>query len=618
MKVTFETINTKPQITNKKTSIKNTNQVQQNQNQTSLPSFHTPGMSLVSFKGEDIDIEKLEKTKKELTDQKKAAEAQLKKADNWDYTREHNRASANAEAEISRNNLSWYNWSKKSRIRDKWMNDFYSRNNEIRDNNNRRKDLENIIKTCDTALKDSDNQIAIGIRLNNLNEAQRAVNKMYNAKGGLQERIAGYGAEKSKIERMFVMPLAKSLENPDVKIPSAILLHGATGTGKTTFLDAIAEQSAGYVVVDDMTEEKDSEVLVKDFYNKLRVARRRFLGKDDVKSPYGTRTILLINEAEKILAMTPEYAEENLDYSLDESDKKLLRKYDEDTNLVDNVNFFKGFLDHCSQAPADENDIQRGGLTVFITTNYPHLIHPDLLTRDGKLPYIAINPAEDSNIEAVVKHYAKLNSEALKGAKSVENIEHIDTLIGLTDKAKATLKEYKKNGNLDKLYINYDAIPYDKIAAMFKPTKQLGAYSNDRYRKVSEDAFQNYLENPETPYYTHFLKVLMREKRDIGPKRYNKFNEIYKLLAPLEIGEREELIRLEKMNALDEKYKARLEYIRMLEESDKENLLAKQKLGQINDKELERLKEIEEYQRLDNMTFEEYMLQDVEPDDDEY
>lgn len=618
MKVTFETINTKPQITNKKNVVQNNNTAPQNQNTTTLPGFHTPGMSLVSFKGDDIDIQKLKDAKKVLTDRKNAAQAELNKAKNWDYSKEYDKAAANAESEISNRNLSWYNWSKKSRIRDKWMNDFYSRNREIQDINNRKKYLEDIIKTCDTALKDSDDKIAIGIRLNNLNEAQNAVNKMFNAKGGLHDRIAGYGAEKSKIERMFVVPLAKSLEHPDVKIPSAILLHGATGTGKTTFLDAIAEQSAGHVVVDDMTEEKDSEVLVKDFNNKLRAARRRFLGKDDVKSPYGTRTILLINEAEKILAMTPEYAKENLDYSLDDADKKLLEKYDEDTNLVDNVNFFKGFLDHCSQAPADENDIQRGGLTVFITTNYPHLIHPDLLTRDGKLPYIAINPAEGSNIEEVVKHYARLNSEALEGAKSVENIEDIDTLIGLTDKAKATLKEYKKNGNLDRLYINYDAIPYDKIAVMYKPTKQLGAYSNDRYRKVSEDAFQNYLEKPETPYYTHFLKVLMREKRDIGPKRYNKFYEIYKLLAPLDVGEREELIKLEKMNALDEKYRARLEYIRMLEESDKENLLAKQKLGQINDKEIERLKEIEEYQRLDNMTFEEYMSQGAEPDDDEY
>lgn len=568
----------------------------------------TIGKDSVSFKGEPIDVETMKKNKAELIKQRDAAQAKLDRAKRWNYSKQKTLAEQKAETEIKREGLGFFNLVKKSRIRDKWMNEFYEKDREIDVINSKKAEYQSIVNTCNTALSNTSGSIDLGIQLNNINNAQDALNGMLTARGGLNQRIAGYGFEKSKIERLFVEPLSKSQNNPDIKVPSAILLHGATGTGKTTILDAIAEQSKGNVRIDDLTEEKDSNALTQDFKNKLKTARKKYLEEDSItKQPKRTRTILLINEAEKILAMTPEYAKEHLDYNLSESDYALLKTYDESTQLVENVNFFKGFLDHCSQAPKDSNDVERGALTVFITTNYPHLIHPDLLTRDGKLPYIAINPAEGSNIEAVVKHYTKLNSLALEAAKSIENIQDVDQLAGLTQAAKNKLKEYKKENKLDKLNIDYGAIPYDKVALMNRPTKELGAYSNDRYRKVSEEAFINYLEEPETPYYTHFMKVIIREKRDIGPKRYNKFYEIHRILAPLEVGEREELIKLEKTEALDEKYKARLVYIRMLEKADKENLLAKQQLGQISNEEKDRLNQILEYERLDNLSLEEYL-----------
>lgn len=589
--------------------------IQKNSQLSQLSNNSMIGRSLVSFGADNIDVDAIKRAKQELTQKRDMAQSKLNKANSWNYWSEKSWYEKQAEDEIERKGLNkgWFKGGKKRDIRDSWMNKFYEKDNEIDAINAKRNEYQQIVDMANAALKDSDAKISLGEKLNNLNDVQSSLNAMLSATGGLHQRIAGYGNEKSKIERIFVNPLAESKRDDKVKVPSAILLHGATGTGKTTFLDSIAEQSRGNVVVVDYTEDTDSDTLVKDFTHKLREARERYLeeGNDEVTKK--TRTILLINEAEKILAMTPEYAKEHLDYKLDDADMALLEQYGNDTNLVANVNRFKGYLDHCSQAPEGEDDTTRGGLTIFITTNYPHLIHPDLLTRDGKLPYIAINPADGANIEAVVKHYAKLNSQALEAAKTIKDNDYIDRLVGLTTEAKTKLKEYKNNGRLNELKIDYEAIPYDIIAKVNKPTSKLGAYSNDRYRKISEEAFQKYLEKPELPYYTHLTKTIMTEKRDIGPARYNKFYEIHRLLAPLEIGEREELVNLEKTQALNDKLQGRLEYIRALENADKENLLAKQQLGQITEEEVKRLEEIEHYQKLDKMSFEEYF--DVKNDD---
>lgn len=574
------------------------------ENPMKLSNFNSVGRSMVAFKG-TIDVEALRNAKRELTRQRDEAQAKLDRAANYDQTRAYNRAKSSAENEIKSRGLGFFNPLKKKDIRNRWLNIYYEEKREIDRINQMKTALQSIVDTCNTALKSKDSEINLGEILNNTQEAQNAINNMLMGHGGLEDRIAGYGTEKSKVTRMLINPINNSKTDPNVKVPSAIMLYGATGTGKTTFLDAVAEQ-AGNIRVDNMTDETDSAKLVNDFNRKLQVARDKYLEEVNGK-PKGTRTLLLINEAEKILAMTPEYAKEHLEYPLTESDIAQLETYNGYTELAKNVNFFKGFLDHCSQVPKDvKDDKERGALTVFITTNYPHLIHPDLLTRDGKLPYIALYPASGSNIEAVLKHYTRLNSEALEAVKTLKDDKSIDLLSGISQEAKEILKQYKKEGKLGELSININSIPYDKISAFYKPSKAQGAFSNDRYRKISEDAFVKYLENPDRPYNTHFLNVLMREKRDIGPKRYAEFQKIYRIMEPMDVGEREEMIKQEKFGTLDEKYEGRLGYARMMENSEKETILAKKQLGQMTKEDEERLAQIERYQYLDGLSFEEY------------
>lgn len=597
MKVSLQTTKFAGNL-NLKSNSKALNQNQSNSIQMAgLPKYDSVGRSMVAFKG-TIDVEALKKAKQDLTRQRDEAQAKLNREANYNQSRSYQNAMDNAEAEIKRKGLGFFNPFKKRDIRNSWENKYYEEKWEIDKIREMKPALQSIVNTCNAALKSKDSEINLGEILNNTQEAQNAINNMLNGRGGLEDRIAGYGMEKSKITRMLINPINNAKTDPNVKVPSAIMLYGATGTGKTTFLDAVAEQS-GDIRIDNMTDETDSNALVRDFQKRLKVARDKYLAS-------GVRTLLLINEAEKILAMTPEYAREHLEYPLTESDMAQLETYNGYTELAKNVNHFKGFFDHCSQVPNNDKDESRGALTVFITTNYPHLIHPDLLTRDGKLPYIALYPASGSNIEAVIKHYTRLNSQALEAMKTLKDDKSIDLLSGISQEAKEILKQYKKEGKLGELSINIDSIPYDKISEFYKPSKAQGAFSNDRYRKISEDAFVKYLENPDRPYNTHFLNVLMREKRDIGPKRYAEFQKIYRIMEPIEIGEREEMIKQEKFGTLDEKYEGRLGYVRMMENSEKETILAKRQLGQMTKEEEERLAQIERYQYLDGLSFEEY------------
>lgn len=583
-----------------------------------LPMVDTVGRSMVSFgvknKKKEIDVEKFKSGRDSALRKKAKAQAKLKEIETFNYEKERRAALAAAQAEIKAKGLGIFNIFAKQDIRNKHLNAFYEKAREIERLKKAKPEIKDMLDTCNETLERTGEEIRLGEIVNVTQKAQDAINVMLNGTGGLNERIAGYGVEKDKVTRMLVEPIQLSKKDETVKVPPAIMLYGATGVGKTAFLDAIVEQ-IGDVVVDNMTESRYSEVIDKDFQMKLRNARDRYLKKviDPVTGiegePQKKRTLLVINEAEKMLAMTPEYAQSHLEYDLTASDYALLKAHAKNTELDKNVNLFKAYFDHCSQAPVSADDVEKGALTVFITTNYPHLIHPDLLTRDGKLLQLALYPAYGSNIEAVLKHYTTLNSNALEALKKIHDDSGYDMLAGLSRKSKETLKQYRAEGKLDKLKIDVDEMPYEKIAVMFKPTQKLGAFSNDRYRKVSEEAFINYLENPEIPYKVQFSKVLMREKRDIGPKRYAEFQKIYKLLEPTEVSEREELIRLEKMDALDEEAKMRLGFIRTRENAEKSNLQEKMKQEPLTKAEEKRLKEIEENQRKDKLSEEDYLTE---------
>ncbi len=601
------------------------------QNSMELSNFNSIGRSLISFKGDsgslklsEKTIEQLEELKKvyksnqdEIDKKKKAAQANLDKIAAWNWNKEYNQQKVDAENEIDRKDLSrFWNPFKCNAIREKHYNEFHKKELAI-DELKRRKEVDEaiisssplstsqvkiLIEQIDAMIEQKKQLEKQKIRQEGIDGVQRTINAMFNKSGGLKDRIAGYDYEKDEITKMFVEPLAKSKDDPTVKVPSAVLLHGATGTGKTTFLNGIGEQSKDFAEVVDLSVDIDAEDFPKEVKRQMEKARARYFELDDNKNLKKTRTILLVNEAERFLSMTPEEAKilygENM---FDAMDIEYMENYGQSAEYI---NEFKSLLDTCSEAPRHINDTQRGALTIFITSNYPHLIHPDLLSRDGKMPFIAINPARNENIEAVVEHYFKKANELVEKIKLMKEPSDIDCLVGITKKAKENIKKMMENGTINSLHVDYKNIPYDKFAQEFNPSMKKGAFSNDSYRKIAEKSCNMYLEDPSHNYEYYFIDNLDREDRskklpngavipsgrDINPQRYKKFVSIYNMLAPAEHNEKESLIRMERMNLLDEKAQKRLDYIRIKEASELRNLEEKEAMGTLSEDEQIRLK----------------------------
>ena len=616
----------------------------ENDKSLQLSNFNSVGYSMISFKADvsntsinltNSTIDQLKelknfyiKNKDDIAKMKKDAQDKLNEIDNWDYDNEKKKSDSAAKAEIG-NMSTWLHPFKAKRIRAKHEQIFNDKLDHIRHLRANKDTLKTVVKSTtlnseqvNSLIKEIDEMIKQKIRQESIDGVQKAINAMHNKIGGLDDRIAGYEYEKDQIKKMYVEPLIKSMEKSgdvadSIYIPPAILLHGATGTGKSEIINAIGAQFSDMAKVENMSNDIHAENFLKELEKHKHEARKKYLEKDSDGNIKKTRTILLINEAEKYLSMTP--TEAKLLYGegvFDESDFELMENY---SNEPKYINEFKSLLDSCSEAPRDINDKSRAATTFFITTNYPHIIHPDLLSRNGKMPYIAINPASDLNIEAVLKHYFKRSHDVIERLKVTKDPKGIDELEDISFKAKTLLKNYIINGKIDDLSIDYENIPYDIFAKEFNPSFKKGAFSNDRYKKIVKDSLDMYLDNPSHTFEYYFSKNILREDapkrlpngviipsgRDINPERYKKFVTIYNMLAPAEVEEKEMLLKMEKMGTIDKKAQQRLNYIRMKESSELKNLEEKEIQGILREEEKLRLEELRKQNEVSDKEYDE-------------
>ncbi len=352
------------------------------------------------------------------------------------------------------------------------------------------------------------------------------VNQTVNQRGGVNERIAGYFDVKDQLRKEFITPLIASKTDPSVKLPNAVVLYGATGVGKTEMLRGIEEECravANVVHFPMSTSNKD----FKDVINSI-LAEARATHKDHKK-----RTILLIDEAEKYMCMSPNQARRfGSEFEADDFDV-LNSCGREDT---DNVRFLKSLLDRISEVPkAGENT--SSATSLFITTNYPHLIDQDLMRRKGKFMPIAVKPAADTNLISVIRHYFKQNSDLLEEIKALsihDNFENIlNAQVRLSEKAKGMLIERKQKGTLGNLAIDHELKDWPNLEQFIKftnPSNKRGAYSNVEIKDMIFRAFDQWMDNPTKPMYKYFFDIKGETVRDITPKRYSKFKSIYSMV----------------------------------------------------------------------------------------
>lgn len=370
----------------------------------------------------------------------------------------------------------------------------------------------------------------------NLWSIRDAVNEAMGHSGGLNDRIAGYDNVKSEIERTFVTPLIESVKsgNNNVHVPPAVMLYGATGCGKTAMLQAIKSQVKDYADVVDMSGSDDPNLLRRlDYY--LKDAKEHYIKTlNESKNNRGKRTILLLNEAEAFLATNPEDMGASGMF-FDRSDIKKLERYNDFADCTSIVNGFKSRLDYISKLPTEE-DPTGCATTIFITSNYPHLIHRDLLSRDGdsgKIISYAVRPAANNDLREVMKYYftklSNLIEQVKYFAKQENGVDLVDSIVGISSKGKDVLKSKIRDNTIENMHIDptfSDFKNFDMFIKGNNPSLYRGAYSNARIETIAKRAFVDYIENPTISYKEHYLRVKNQKGVDIGPAAYRQFERI--------------------------------------------------------------------------------------------
>ncbi len=354
------------------------------------------------------------------------------------------------------------------------------------------------------------------------------VNQTVNQRGSINERIAGYIDVKEQIKKEFVTPLLGSKKDPSVSLPNAVVLYGATGVGKTEMLRGIEEECKNIAEVVHFPMDTTIEKFPDKIKELLSQARNRYINSNK-------RTILLIDEAEKYMCMGKNKAI-RLASDFEADDFDVLTKYGD--NDKENIDFLKSLLDRISELPApNKADDTQSATTLFITTNYPHLIDQDLMRRKGKFTPIAVHPAKDYNLEAVIKHYFKQNSDLLEQIKLLAPqgnfAEILNGQVRFSDKAKKVLMEKRNNGTINNMHIDYELSDWPDLERSIKflnPSDKRGAYSNVEIKDMIFKAFDKYLENPTQPMYKYFFEIKSATNRDITPARYSKFKTIYSMV----------------------------------------------------------------------------------------
>jgi len=442
---------------------------------------------------------------------------------------------------------------------------------------------------------------------------QDSINEMLSAKGGVMDRIAGYQKEKDEIATKFVQKLAKSKDDATTDVPGCVILYGPLGTGKTTMLNGIGEQSKDCAEVVDLTNKLNGTGWKMMLDRFLDAAKDRYT---DTKK----RTIFLLNDAEKILSINKTDAP-TLGIKLDSSDLNWLDAYGSNS---EKISYFKSLLDDVSKIPdKDKTASNKSAATFFITTNYPHLIHPDILSREGKATKIHVGLASDFNLGEVLRFYfQKMNNVAdqIKAFKhNPDYKEAIDGLAGITDKGRENIKKMIENGTIDNLHVDYLNMPYEQLAKSINPNKTEGAYHNDGLRVIARDAFSDYLEkNPaEDDYRDSFFKVLINTKRDINPERYQQFSLIEKMLKDTEIdpNDLDQLLKQKKMGMLSEKKANLLKYHVEKIKSGVNSLEEQGKNGPLTDMQLKKKKELQELQQKIEASEKNEVKTDIDDDD---
>ena len=185
-------------------------------------------------------------------------------------------------------------------------------------------------------------------------------------------RISGYEEIKEKLKEEFILStIMKDRTSQGADVPNIVLFYGPSNNGKTTFAQALAEQSLSNIVTVSGGED-DAMELIKNYAEE---SLKNYNESTDKK-----RTIIVVNEAE-LLANECSF----------------------------DIEKFKNFIKDCSS---------KYKCTLFLTSNTPLFIDNDILAQTNfKVP---VEPADRKTCkEIIVDNFNTLN---IKPEGNIDNL----------------------------------------------------------------------------------------------------------------------------------------------------------------------------------------------------
>ena len=331
-------------------------------------------------------------------------------------------------------------------------------------------------------------QCSINDRINF--KGDRYTSNINRAKDIFYSEIPAYHKEKEEIFDCYLNPLFNS---NSLKIKPSILLCSIDDSILHKFKDGIMS-SAKHMGLNciDFTSEFEKTSWDEKLNQQLNKNK-------EIYERTGRRSIIFIDNAEKIIGMNEYDAESRSDFNFDKADLQLLKT----NNNIDIINKFKTLTDICHKVPNTFND---GYATTFIfTTTFPHIIHPDF--RDGKMErkYIAL-PQKENFSTLLVEDLDIAKNEILP---LISNLNMINELSKL---------EFVPN-TYTLLFFNI----------LMSPNQFNGAYSNEKIIKMMKKAIFKTSEttNPKN-FFLILADVVCKTSRDISQDEVKKYNLVSK------------------------------------------------------------------------------------------